>query len=148
MALLLQENGDKILLEDLTGFVILEAGGVPPPTVFYQAGGAGYPVKNRRSRRNDTQALFARLERTLQIAVGLVVPDVGDAPRPTETPSPPRPSELASEAIEESLGRLAALAEGRRSLELRLERLRESLRALAEEDRRRQDDDEFWLLLM
>jgi hypothetical protein len=140
---LLQENGDKILLEDLTGFVILET--VLAPTVFYQAGGgAGHPAKNRRRRRHETQLLFERMERTLQEALGLVAPVVAEpesgAPTPVESPWTPA-------RLEASLAELAVLAAGSAHFEARWAALQRQLDASIEDRRRRDEDDEFWLLL-
>ena len=139
---LLQENGDKILLEDLTGFVILEAVTVPGPTVFYQGGGSGHPV-GRRKRRHETQALFEAIEQGIREALGLVPPDLADAPEAAQDDAQTGPAWTA-EHLETALARLAELAAGHRALEARLERLRESL---DREARDRQDDDEFWMLL-
>lgn len=135
---LLQENGDQILLEDLTGFVILELVSAPGPTVYYQ-GGSGHPV-GRRKRKRDTQALFGQIEYELQVVLGLVPAPVEHAP---DTAADRRQA-WSAEGLENALAQLAALAEGQRQLEARLERLRESL---DREARDRADDDEFWMLL-
>lgn len=66
---LLKEDGGRIKLEDGSGSLILEASGVPGPTVDWQAGGAGHPVKKKR--RNETDELFKRIEHTLEVALGL-----------------------------------------------------------------------------
>ncbi len=136
-----QENGDKILLEDLTGAVILETVAIAPATVYYQ-GGAGHPAPHRKKRRHETAALFANIERTLQEALGLVPPVVAGAPVPAEA----APPAYSSAGLEAALADLATLAEGRRSYLARIERLRKAL-AQADDDRRREDDDEFWLLM-
>jgi hypothetical protein len=139
---LLQENGDKILLEDLTGFVILEA--VAGPTVFYQAGGAGYPVRKRK-RRHETQALFDRMERTLREAVGLDSPVVaepeGRAAAPIET------APWTPERLEAGLADLAALAAGSARLEARFARLQRLLDERRHDLALRDDDEEFWMLM-
>lgn len=139
---LIQESGSKILLEDLTGSLILELSPVPGPTVFYQAGGAGHPVGRKKRKRYETQELFDKIERSLEEALGLVAPLVPEAE--SAAPAGDDAPAWQPERLEEGLAHLAALAAGSARLETRLARLQ---RAIDDEARARQDDDEFWMLL-
>lgn len=139
------ENGDRILLENIAGYLILE-NSVPGPTVNYQIGGAGHPGQHRIRKRHETQALFDKIERTLQEALGLVAPVVADASSGTTTESD-APASWTPERLQASLADLEALAVGSARDQARLARLRARLAALADDAESRNDDDEFWMLM-
>ena len=141
---LLQENGSKLLLENLSGFVILEAVGVPPATIYYQ-GGAGRPVWTRKKRR-ETQRLFDDIAITLEELVGLRPPPVVDAQRAAPPLSPVHPGWTPAE-LTDALSRLATLAQGHEGLETRFERLNRMLLDYQSEEASKIDDDETWMLM-
>lgn len=140
------ENGDKILLENLAGFLILEDVTVPPATINYQAGGAGHPGRERKRKRYESEALFARMERTLQEALGLVEPLVADAPSATGATLEVE-SRWTPEQLEASLADLEAVAAGAAHYQARLRLLHQALADYDAELRARDDDDEFWMLM-
>jgi hypothetical protein len=61
---LLQEDGSKLFLEDLSGFLLLEEEPIAP-TVFYQSDGKGRAGRRKR-RRNRTAELFESMQATLR----------------------------------------------------------------------------------
>jgi hypothetical protein len=142
---LLQENGSKITLENGAGSLILEASGVAGPTVFYQAGGAGHPVKRRK---DATEELFKKIEHSLEVALGLVVDPV-EGPAESLAEETPQPA-WSDEAIREAVRRLEQLSADEWELRSRLERVRAMLRAY-EEAREREwflnEDEETWFLM-
>ena len=138
------ENGGKILLEDLTGALILETT-IAPPTVNYQAGGAGHP--GRKRKREEADELFRGIERTLQEALGLVAPVVDDPPVAANALREPDRPQWSPERLETAVERLTEIAAGHRNLEARLARLREAIATADREARLLDDDEDTWLLM-
>jgi hypothetical protein len=141
---LLKEDGGRITLEDGSGSLILEASGIPGPTVNWQAGGAGYPVKQRK-RRNETEELFRKIEHSLEVALGL-------AEEPLEVSAEAVTQEAAPAWSEERyLDAIRELGLRRRDAELssaRFERLQAMLRAYQEaQERERIEEEEAWILM-
>lgn len=141
---LLQENGSKILLEDGSGALLLEAT-IPGPSVDWQAGGAGYPLKRRR---NATEDLFKEIERALEVALGIIeVPVDDEAAAVVEEAPQPTWSEARLHAALSELGRIGQRTE---VYAARFERLQAMVRAYEEaqaRERALQDDEEAWFLL-
>lgn len=142
---LLQEDGSKLLLENLTGAVLLEASGVPGPTVFWQAGGAGHPVPSKRRRRRDTEQLFAAIEHSLEVALGLVVEPVV---RAQESKVAAPQASWDGESFKQALQHLDTVAQDHRGLQERLHRVHGLLRAYEEAERQKSlDEEETWILM-
>jgi hypothetical protein len=142
---LLKEDGGRITLEDGSGSLILEASGIPGPTVNWQAGGAGYPVKHKK-RRNETDELFRKIEHSLEVALGL-------AEEPLEVGAEAVTQEAAPQAVDHEairreyqrlLQRLSELADSN----ARMEKLGAMLRAYEEaQERERIEEEEAWILM-
>jgi hypothetical protein len=141
---LLKEDGGRITLEDGSGSIILEASGIPGPTVNWQAGGAGYPVKKKR--RNETDELFRKIEHSLEVFLGLVE-------EPVEVTAAAVVEEAASqavdrEAIRRSYDELLQRLRGLGDTSERLERLEAMFRAYEEaQERERIEEEEAWILM-
>jgi hypothetical protein len=140
---LLKEDGGRITLEDGSGSLILEASGIPGPTVNWQAGGAGYPVKQRK-RRNETEELFRKIEHSLEVFLGLVEETV-EVTAAAESP----PAETWSEeALRRAVGELQARYAEQGDFARRIERLNAMLRAYEEaKERERIEEEEAWILM-
>jgi hypothetical protein len=139
---LLKEDGGRITLEDGSGSLILEASGIPGPTVNWQAGGAGYPVKKKR--RNETDELFKRIEHTLEVALGLVDEPV----TATAAPESPPAETWSEEALRRAVGELQARFAEQGDFARRIERLNAMLRAYEEaKERERIEEEEAWILM-
>jgi hypothetical protein len=140
---LLKEDGGRITLEDGSGSLILEASGIPGPTVNWQAGGAGYPVKHKK-RRNETDELFKRIEHTLEVALGLVDEPVAA----TAAPESPPAETWSEEALRRAVGELQARFAEQGDFARRIERLSAMLRAYEEaQERERIEEEEAWILM-
>jgi hypothetical protein len=140
---LLKEDGGRITLEDGSGSLILEASGIPGPTVNWQAGGAGYPVKKKR--RNETEELFRKIEHSLEVSLGLAEEplEVG-AEAHTEEAAPAWSEARYREAID-YLKRVSSAADITRA---DLQRLASMLRAYEEaQERERIEEEEAWILM-
>jgi hypothetical protein len=141
---LLKEDGGRITLEDGSGSLILEASGIPGPTVNWQAGGAGYPVKKKR--RNETEELFRKIEHSLEVALGLAEEpvEVGAEAHTEEAAQPAWSEEAYRDAILHISSTLQHTAESTR----RLERVHSMLRAYEEaQERERIEEEEAWILM-
>jgi len=139
------ENGDRILLENLSGYLILEDV-TAPATINYQAGGAGHPIGTRKRKRHEADTLFANIERTLQEALGLVEPLVAGTPAAAGTADSPV-ARWEPERLETLLADLTALAAGSARYQARLRTLQDQMDAYAQTLRDRDDDEEFWMLM-
>lgn len=144
-AYLLKEDGFKLLLESGAGAVLLEGSSIPGPTVDWQSGGRGRPVK-----RHETDALFQSIEHTLRLALGL-----DDAPDPVSdgaTGTDDAPIPLWSDArLQDALEQFRALRSSRVAATQRYQRLESLLRAYEDEQARQEalrlDDEETWMLM-
>jgi hypothetical protein len=143
---LLKEDGGRITLEDGSGSLILEASGIPGPTVDWQAGGAGYPVKKKR--RNETEELFRKIEHSLEVALGLV-PEPSEVTAGTEsTPALQEPAAWSEEAYRDAIHRISSTLQHTAESTRRLERLHSLLRAYEEaKERERIEEEEAWILM-
>ena len=144
-AYLLKEDGFKLLLENGSGALLLEASSIPGPTVDWQAGGRGRPV-----RRNETEALLQSIEQTLRVALGLDEAPVPVSDGPAGTDDPPIP--LWSDArFQDALEQFRALRSSRVAATQRYQRLESLLRAYDDEQVRQEalrlDDEETWMLM-
>lgn len=129
---LLQENGDKLLLEDGSGALILLEVPVGPVIIY---GGDDAPRKKRKRRD-----IFKDLEHTIhQLLYPEAEPDVVSAPVAAATPT-----------INEKLQELLALAQGSHELLQRAAQLRAEVAAAhaAQQLALEEDDEEtlIWLL--
>lgn len=135
---LLQENGDKITLEDGTGFLILEET-TAGPTVYYQGDGKG---GQRTKRRNRTHELFNAIEATLRATL--------DGPVVVHPPLSEVTNEVdVTQGYDAALDQLAVLARENEDLSTRVAAIR---KAVGDYEARRRalleaDDEEIWLLM-
>jgi len=142
---LLQENGSKITLENGSGSIILEASSGSGPTVDWQAGGAGHPVK--RKRKNATEELFDSIERSLEVALGLVeVPLDLPAEAILEEAAPTWSEERYRTAILR-LGRISGYNSESSQRFARLEAMLRAYEEAQARERALQDDEETWFLM-
>jgi hypothetical protein len=142
---LLKEDGGKIQLEDGTGSLLLEEVAIPGPSVDWQAGGAGYPVKQRK-RRNETEELFRKIEHSLAVALGLAEEPVEVTAGAVETPRAIQTDDAAAirRSYEQLLQKLSALDNAR----ARMDKLGAMLRAYEEaQERERIEEEEAWILM-
>jgi hypothetical protein len=140
---LLKEDGGRITLEDGSGSLILEASGIPGPTVNWQAGGAGYPVKKKR--RNETEELFRKIEHSLAVALGLAEEPIPVTAGAVEAPSEPQWSE---EGIRKAVEEFERLSRIYIETDERIGRLRLLLGAYEEaQERERIEEEEAWILM-
>lgn len=143
---LLKEDGGKFTIENGAGFIILEASGVPGPSVDWQAGGAGHPTK--RQRRNAQKELFDSIEHALEVALGLAEEPLAVSAEAVleEAAQPAWNEERFLDAIRE-LGRAR---ESSGEYAQRFSRLETMFRAYEEaqaRERALQDEEEAWFLL-
>ena len=142
---LLKEDGGKITLEDLSGSIILESSTVGGPTVDWQAGGAGHPVK--RKRRNETEELFDEIQHSLEVALGIAEEPLDvTATAVVEEAAPAWSDEKLREAVE----RLRGLSERSEQYFQRMARIQAMFRAYEEAQAREQalqDEEETWFLM-
>lgn len=134
---LLQENGDKLVLEDTSGFLILDEASVGP-TVYYQGDGKG----GRTKRRNRTHELFNAIEATLRATL--------DGPVVVHPPLSEVTNEVdVTQGYDAAIDQLAVLAKENEELSARVKGIRAAVRDY--EARRRAlleaDDEEIWLLM-
>lgn len=134
MSWLLQEDGFRLILEDASGYVLLEPVTVEPAVIIY--GGDDAP-RTKRKRRRD---VFHDMEQTIHALLHPVVDAVDDAPVPV-VPAP---------AIESQLQALLALAGESHGLLQRAGRLRADLAAFEaqQEEARLRADEEDMLMWM
>jgi hypothetical protein len=141
---LLKEDGGKIQLEDGTGSLLLEEVAIPGPSVDWQAGGAGYPVKQRK-RRNETEELFRKIEHSLAVALGLAEEPIPVTAGAVEAPSEPQWSE---EGIRKAVEEFERLSRIYIETDERIGRLRLLLGAYEEaQERERIEEEEAWILM-
>jgi hypothetical protein len=139
---LLQEDGNKILLEDLSGFIILEETLIGP-TLFHQGDGKR---RNGRygKRRLRTQELFSAMEQTLRRVL------TGEVDAPTVTVAQVGPAAVVldtTEPFEASVTQLRRLADRTKVLSTHLTSL---FQAFTEYEKRKvleMDDEEMWALV-
>lgn len=135
---LLQENGSRLLLEHLSGAVLLEEVAPEPHVVFLLGGGDDAPAKRRKKQRE----LFQEMERTMVEILHPPVPVSAEpvAARPV-VQVPPR------ETLEEQLQALLTLAGESHDLLQRVQRLRSEAQQIAAEQALRDEEDDFILLM-
>lgn len=131
---LLQENGEKLALEDLSGFLLLENS--PPEVAVVLIGGDDAPKKKRRNR---TKELYDALARTIHELVAGVPP----APIRVEGGT----LVLEGGEPERTLQQLASLVRESTVSRKRLAELRVELEAYLQAQREEEEDAELMLLL-
>lgn len=140
---LLQENGDKIQLENLSGFIILDSS-VAGPTVDWQAGGRGRPFK--RTKREE---LFDSIEHALRVALG-IAEEVTDLPSRSERAVSHEPL-WSEQRLHDALADYQSYRSRAVEHDARIRRLDALIRAYEDEQKRQEalriDDEETWFLM-
>jgi hypothetical protein len=127
---LLQENGDKLILEQGDGFLILEDTSVPSTSVIY--GGDDAPRKRRKPK--PLPDIYQDIQRTISQLVSGETETVA-ATAPTISSDAPT---VAARQVDRAMGRLLALARDQRIYSEKIEQIQRDLRTyqqwLIEED--------------
>lgn len=141
---LLQEDGSRIILEDLSGFLILEETSLAP-TVDYQGDGKG-----RAGRRQRRRYRLDELSRSMQATLASVLRGDVDGPEVAVAQAGPVRLVLATnESLAQAVEQIATSTRPMAQLAMRLQELR-SLVTDYEAQRRRLielDDEELWSLV-
>lgn len=138
---LLQEDGNKIALEDLGGFIILEEELIAP-TLFHQGDGK----TRRRRRRTRTAELFDAMEQTLRRVLA------GEVDAPTIQVAQVGPTAVVLDTTEDLAASVSQLTKLARGLQARAQALTGLFTAFqAYEQAKREaammDDEEVWMLV-
>lgn len=141
---LLQEDGSRIILEDLSGFLILEETSLAP-TVDYQGDGKG-----RAGRRQRRRYRLDELSRSMQATLESVLRGDVDGPEVAVAQAGPvRLVLTTNESLMQAVEQIATATRPMAQLAMRLHELR-SLVTDYEAQRRRLielDDEELWSLV-
>ena len=111
-------------------------GGVPAATINYQ--GDGLSRKKRKKKRRQFDDLLAEIERSLHAVLA----------GPTTEPLVVAELPILAEGFEAALDRLLLLAEDRKDLSLRIDRLRLQVQLYEVQQRLSQDEEEEMVMLL